>query len=286
MLSYEEKLNNFLKNHSYEHKIVNGGNFKYIDSGDKSLPSVVCLNGGMNTMEMWLDYPEKLSPDYRVIMFDYPIEITENTKMADAIVKFLSMLGIDKAFFIGASYGGIMAQVITKTHPEVVCGLGLFSTAGLDETTIKNSKKKYKFFPLLINYMKKCNYEKLKPKLIKSSEKYMKQESDENKEYILGLFRSVFKNYTAEKDIHITSLMVQVMEESPCTPENFEFLHGNILAVFPEKDYFSKTEQESLIKLTGNPKIKYIKNGHYGTMLEADKYCSWIKQMYAHVLKK
>jgi len=46
--------------------------------------------------------------------------------------------------------------------------------------------------------MKHCNYEKLKPKLVKTSEKYMRQETEENKKYLTEMFQLISKNYTIE----------------------------------------------------------------------------------------
>ena len=44
----------------------------------------------------------------------------------------------------------------------------LTSTGGMDARTLKSLKKKYRLAPLLLWYMKRCNYEKLKPTLIKA----------------------------------------------------------------------------------------------------------------------
>lgn len=52
----------------------NGGRgaFCYVVIGPQRGRTLVLLNGGMNTLEMWMDYAEDLSRDYQVLLFDYP----------------------------------------------------------------------------------------------------------------------------------------------------------------------------------------------------------------------
>jgi hypothetical protein len=47
--------------------------------------------------------------------------------------------------------------------------------------------------------------------------------------------------------------------------------------VFPQKDFFSETEQKELFATFPNARITYVKNGHFGTILECDKYCEVIR---------
>lgn len=63
------------------------------------------------------------------------------------------------------------------------------------------------------------------------------------------MFECVFKDYTKEKDIHITSMMANLIDIKPCKPSDFSFVMDKVLLIFPEKDFFSKEEQTSLYKL-------------------------------------
>ena len=256
---------------------ADGASFRYILAGDETAPCVVFLNGGMNCSEMWFRYVEKMSANYRVLVFDYPMELDTCTKTARAMHSFFCQLGIEKAFFAGASFGGLMAQIFARQYSEMVTGLGLFSSAGFDENTIRSSKRKYFLLPLLLWYMKYCNYEKLKPKLIKGSLKnYAKQETPEDQRYLREMFECMFSNYTREKDLHITGMMAHMTDLEPCSRADFEFVKDRVLLVFPEKDFFSKADQDSLKKLFPDARIKYIRNGHFGTVLEYDKYIEWM----------
>jgi pimeloyl-ACP methyl ester carboxylesterase len=193
----------------------------------------------------------------------------------------MEKLGIKKAVFVGASFGGFMAQLIAKKYPGKVSGLGLFSTGALSENTIKTGRKKYRSYKVILWLLKRkhFNYEKWKPFLISASMKEPKQESEEDRQYLREMFDFIFKDYTKEKDIHITNMMVGLMDIEPCHKEDFAYLNGNVALVFPKKDFFSETEQQELIATFPKARIEYMKNGHCGPILECEKYCEVIKSL-------
>ena len=77
-MSYSEDLKIFRAAHTYKASIVEGSTFHYVLSGKKDGKTLVLLNGGMNTMEMWMGYVDALSSDYQVLLFDYPQELRTN----------------------------------------------------------------------------------------------------------------------------------------------------------------------------------------------------------------
>ena len=278
-MSYREEIEPFINKNPYQVMKIGSANIRYVITGEETKPCVVFLNGGMNCSEMWFKYVEKMSDEYRILIFDYPIEIKTVDETAQIIHEFLIKLGIEKAFFAGASFGGMMAQIFARKYPQMVTGLGLFSTAGLDEKTLRSQKKKYRFAPLLLWYMKHCDYEKLKPKVIESSLKnYAKKETEEDREYLKEMFEFMFKDYTNSKDIHITGMISKVVNIKPCKKEDFDFIKDKVLLIFPKEDFFSNDEQKSLQDLFPYAKTEYIKSGHFGTVLEYEKYIGLMKE--------
>ena len=278
-MSYREEIEPFINKIPYHVMKIGSANIRYVITGEETKPCVVFLNGGMNCSQMWFKYVEMMSDEYRVLIFDYPIEIKTVDETAQIIHEFLIKLGIEKAFFAGASFGGMMAQIFARKYPQMVTGLGLFSTAGLDEKTLRIEKRKYRFAPLLLWYMKHCDYEKLKPKVIESSLKnYAKKETEEDREYLKEMFEFMFKDYTNSKDIHITGMISKVVNIKPCKKEDFDFIKDKVLLIFPKEDFFSNDEQKSLQDLFPYAKTEYIKNGHFGTVLEYEKYIGLMKE--------
>ena len=90
---------------------VDGAVFRYVLAGREGARTLVFLNGGMNTLEMWMDYVDALSDDYQVLLFDYPQALRTNQALAAGLRAFFDRLGVEKPVFIGASDGGMVAQI-------------------------------------------------------------------------------------------------------------------------------------------------------------------------------
>ena len=75
----------------------------------------------------------------------------------------------------------------------------LISTGGLDANTIKSLKRQSFFAPLALWYLKHCNYEKLKPKLIQAGMRHIRNESPEEIAYAQDMFETIFQDYPQER---------------------------------------------------------------------------------------
>lgn len=280
---YSEEIKKFKETHTYQEENINGSRFRYVLSGKKDGKTLVFLNGGMNTLEMWLKYVDALSGEYRILLFDYPQELKTNRELVIGMHEFFKVLGIEQPFFIGASDGGMVAQIYAQKYHGEVGGMILISTGGMDAETLKSLKKKYFFAPLLLFYMKHCNYEKLKPKLIKASLGHIRNESEEEIAYAKDMFETIFKDYKQEKDVHISSLLADLMNQKPVTEKDFETLEGKVLLILPDQDFFSEKMQEDLIRLMHHPEIQYVSGGHLSTVLKVDAYVQSIRNFLERV---
>lgn len=277
-MSYSQELENFVASHTYETVIACGATFRYVRSGKNDGVTLVFLNGGMNTLEMWMRYVDELSTDYQVLLFDYPQELKTNQELVIGMHEFFKKMGITQPVFVGASDGGMVAQIYTQKYHGEVGGLVLVSTGGMDAATIKSLKKKYFLAPLMLFYMKHCNYEKLKPRLIKAGMGHIRDESKEQADYAQDMFETIFKDYKREKDVHISGLLADLMNQTPVTADDFKQLKGRILLILPNQDFFSGKMQQDLINLMHDPEIKYVSGGHLSTILKADDYIQVIKE--------
>lgn len=277
-MSYSQELENFKASHTYETVNAYGAEFRYVRSGKEDGITLVFLNGGMNTMEMWMGYVDELSTDYQVLLFDYPQELKDNQELVKGMHEFFKKMGITQPVFVGASDGGMVAQIYTQKYHGEVGGLVLVSTGGMDAATIKSLKRKYFFAPLMLFYMKHCNYEKLKPTLIKAGMGHIRDESKEQADYAQDMFETIFKDYKQEKDVHISGLLADLMNQTPVTADDFKQLKGRILLILPNQDFFSGKMQQDLINLMHEPEIKYVSGGHLSTILQAGDYIQVIKE--------
>lgn len=126
-------------------------------------------------------------------------------------------------------------------------------------------------------YMKHCNYEKLKPTLIKAGMRHVRDESADEVAYAQDMFKTIFKDYEQEKDVHISGLLADLMNQKPVTEADFASLAGKILLILPDKDFFSGEMQADLIRLMHDPQISYVSGGHLSTVLKAGDYVRTIR---------
>lgn len=92
------------------------------------------------------------------------------------------------------------------------------------------------------------------------------------------MFETIFKNFQQAKDVHITGLLADLMNQPPVTEADFRALKGRILLILPNQDFFSGQMQQDLIKLMLDPQIVYVSSGHLGTVLKAGDYVREIEK--------
>ena len=89
---YSEKLRPFAAAHPCRTIDVDGAQFRYILTGKPEVRTRVFLNGGMNTLEMWMDYVDALADTGRVLLFDYPQQLRTNQALVAGMHAFFAAL--------------------------------------------------------------------------------------------------------------------------------------------------------------------------------------------------
>ena len=113
MRLYSEKVKAFAAAHPCRTVRVGGAQFHYVLGGKEGGKTLVFLNGGMNTLEMWMDYVDDLARDFRVLLFDYPQELRTNQALVTGMHAFFKKLRVEKPVFIVASDGNYCDYYIT-----------------------------------------------------------------------------------------------------------------------------------------------------------------------------
>ncbi len=277
-MDYQEMINKFRKQHKYEDVFVANAMFHYLwcGSGNKT---IILLTGGMGISEMWFPYIEALEKNYEIITFDYPMECKTNQQLVHGINAFLDQLAVYKAVFIGSSFGGYLAQIFARGFPNKVEALCLFSTAGLTENTLAGLKQRFKAMSLLLFAMKTVPYSWLKPIFRKMALKHMTNVTVEEYHFFSNAIYEVFKNYTRNMDLHMTELLMDILNQPICKPNEFDYLKDKVLLILPNGDNsFTPQMQKELINLMNSPTvIENMDTGHLATFLRVDQYVEKIK---------
>lgn len=117
---------------------VNGLEIHYRDTGGDAFP-VVLAHGYTGNSRNWALTVPALRASYRVISPDHrghgmsskPSDRDDYAlqSMADDLYGVLQHAGVQQCFLVGHSMGGMISQLLTLSHPEVVRALVLVDTA-------------------------------------------------------------------------------------------------------------------------------------------------------------
>jgi pimeloyl-ACP methyl ester carboxylesterase len=110
---------------------------------------VVLIHGYLENMEIWNDYANALSGQYRVLVLDLPghgksacnMESVPMDYMADCLKLLMDQLSIARAALVGHSMGGYMALSFAERYPERLAGLCLLhSTPNADSPDKRDAR--------------------------------------------------------------------------------------------------------------------------------------------------
>ena len=122
-------------------------NINFTDVGKGK--TIVLLHGFLESLDMWNEFSEKLSKDFRVICIDLPGfgesgmlgKIHSMEVFAESVKAVLDHQGISECILIGHSMGGYVSLAFAKNYPHMVKGLGIFhSQADEDEPEVKKNR--------------------------------------------------------------------------------------------------------------------------------------------------
>lgn len=278
--NYRQEFNDFSKRYPMKKAFLKGGTFRYILAGPENAKyTLVLMNGGMNSYEMWLRYVKDLSSDYQILVFDYPMMYETIQSLCAGIHELLKKLGISKAVFVGASLGALISQVYAVIYPDDVAAMVLMSTAGLTAATMKKFGGFLKLLVPVRTLLKILPYSwfiRLEKRMI---ENYLKEADDESRAYFREMFDHIYDGYTREKDIHVTTLQLDLGKQRFTSHDDYKYLAGKVLLLLPEDDSeFPKETQDELINEMTDPMlISDIHGGHLSTMLNERQYEEYIR---------
>ncbi len=112
-------------------------------------PPLVFIHGFCETHEIWNDFIDPFTTDFRVLtpdlpgfgkseMLPTPFTIDD---VGDAVARWLTELQISNALIIGHSLGGYVTLSLAALHPELVRGFGLFNSTAFADSEEKRENR-------------------------------------------------------------------------------------------------------------------------------------------------
>lgn len=275
------KINSFKKKYPKKSRVIHGKVFEYrYYKNEQSEVTVVLLTGGIGLSDLFLFHFEEFAKSYSVITFDYPIDYSTNQELCDAIAELLRSLHV-RAYLIGQSLGGFIAQIIAMQHPDVVEGLILSNTGTLSTELDQVGEKclldmlkqidklllllKYLPFRIVKRFMKKAVLSNVEPEF----------ENDIVNEFVNEMMYSLTKKYT----LHMNYLLKDLKNHWTMEKTSFLRYQNHVLLILSADDLtFNYSVKQALIDLMPNPiVITDICGGHLALLLEIDHYAKAIK---------
>ncbi len=252
---------------------IDGKTYSYKLAGEGE-PVIILLSGGFGVCASWFRHMQHFIKNFRVLAFDYPVELDNNAALADWIAKLTSLLQLPPAVLVGQSYGGCLAQVIARRHPGIVRGMVLSNTAALTPGTRHELQGMANKLMLLYRLVKVLPYSWLKPLFLKMSLSKVKDGTKEEQAYMKAVFKDLMAPYTKQKELQMDRLLLGLTEEASCTPEHFVILGGKVMLILsPDDKTFSEDVKQQLIYLMPNPAVcTSLSGGHLATVLHIEEY--------------
>ena len=271
---FREEYRTFLQQYPYQTADVNGIQIRYQYGGKEGAPVLLFFNG-LEMQEMWMPYAMTLGKKYRFLIYEYPQHTADADGQIDFASGLLEALSIKEVILIGASDGGVYAQIFAKRHPETVRAMILTTTLTIDSDYCRDLKKERFSAPLLMLLMKMIPAKKEMDILLKKSEGFLECESEEGKAYGKGFYETVASDLDYKQRFIHSFRCVYMLKDYPVFVQtDFEYLRGKIQVLIPEKDIFKKEDQERLADLFRglNAEIQSVPGGHVGFIVQAHKY--------------
>ncbi|HSB66603.1 MAG TPA: alpha/beta hydrolase [Anaerolineales bacterium] len=124
-----EQFMHFRAEHLPKTTLIDGIHWEYLIAGNQSGLPLLFLPGALSTAESaWRTISLLEQKGYRLITPNYPPEMDKMSGLADGVAEILQQERIIGINVVGGSYGGMLAQVFTHRHPDLVTRLVLSHT--------------------------------------------------------------------------------------------------------------------------------------------------------------
>ncbi len=277
---FKKEYDAFLKKAPYQTIVIDNVKVRYQYGGKDGEPVILFFNG-LEMQEMWMPYAEELGKKYRFLIYEYPFYTTNADEQIDFVVKLLKALSIEKVILIGASDGGVYAQIFAKRYPEYVLTMILTTTLTIDSDYVRDIRKERFSTPMLLLLLKIVPAKLEMKMLLKKSKGFLECESEENRKYGQGFYETVASDLNYKKRFIHSFKCVYMLKDYPYFKESdFEYLRGKIQVLIPEKDIFKKEDQKRLADLFEklDAEILNVPGGHVGFIVQSQYYIDLIEK--------
>ena len=245
--------------------------------------TLVTLAGGSGLADGFFYLYDRFMPEYSLLSFAYPLDFPDNASTADAIAELLRGLGAENVYLMGQSYGGLVAQIVAKRHPEAVKGLILSGTCGLSRDVDAEGRAYLEKMLDPRKIARNIRIDRMLPagllapvfKLMAGGvvkDKAMRRDFKDIVDICRG---SMSGAYFAHMDMLLGDVRNYVGTE---TREDFAPFAGETLLFFSKEDtIFCDSLKRDLVDLMTDPVVvRDLRGGHFAMMASLDEYAGTV----------
>jgi len=266
----------FRKDHPLKSQGVNGINWETIICGDPTGQPLLLMPGALSTAEStWRTITLLENGKYRLVCPNYPAEIGSMSGLADGIVGILQQEGIPATYVVGGSYGGMLAQVFTRRHPDLVTRLVLSHTYPPVSSRARSVQPAMTLFRVLPMFLVK---KMLRDRMIGVLPAHP---SPELLLVSAQIHETVDTRLTRQAALN-TFLRMMDFDQQVFTPSNLAGWQGKALIMLAEDDPTTPEPlRKSLLDLYPGARLHLFKgSGHATSILETQEYIQVIEDFF------
>jgi pimeloyl-ACP methyl ester carboxylesterase len=273
-----EMYQKFIESHPYSVTSFLGEEVRYRFFGHGQNTILALLWGSMLKSDAYFKMLTSLEDQYQIIVVEYPTHLSSIKQLIDRIIFVLDGLGKDQVYVLGASFGGGLAQAMTRYYPNRVCGLMLYNT--LTKTNRMNTHANWVIDQVMEAIMQIQELRDMMPLSIIKDALLQQIETALTQKEDLDLFASLIAQYSeADEALHMV-LIRDLLTNYMFTREDFLHLPKQVLILYGhDDDPFGGTELiETLADIISEPKLEFIEADRFSLVTNPSPLTSAIFQ--------
>jgi len=265
-----EALLRFRQEHPVHHLLYKGQKWEFIQAGEAG-EAVLLLPGALGTAESAWQHTARLAQSFRVLVPSYP-PVPTMAELVEGIAAVADHAGFSRLRLVGASYGGLVAQVFVRRYPERIEKLVLSHTGHPEPERAQKNKRLLAVLSLLPMAFLRKIYKK-------SMADYIPADHPETAMNRAFIYEVVDFHLQRRGLVNSYRRVVDLDAHHTFTQQDLAGWPGSVLILASDNDPgISEENRNRLLALYPGARVHLFSGtGHAASILKRDEYYSLIE---------
>lgn len=269
-----EALMNFRRDHPVRQVYGAGVRWTYYISGEGD-ETVLWLPGATRVADSAHRTMKYLEPHFNIISVDYA-SVSGLERMSDGLVAILDNEKVEKAHVLSGSFGGMLAQILVRRHPDRVSKLVLSTTSG------PTNSKKTKPYKRLFKEASRLKEKNLMPLVADRLFEAIDPPAEDEAFYRAYLRELALNRLDKMQIVTMYESMLEFLRRDDLTPDDLKNWPGQILIISAADDKtFDADDQAALRALYPQAYTYTFENtGHSPATHQPDVFFEMVREFF------